>query len=70
MVMSSPSIKISIRMRISTKKKRIRDDKIFPKEEAYAGGLLKMMLREISFKNEYRGSRLGGTELGHGSSMS
>ncbi|CCT66235.1 uncharacterized protein FFB20_01790 [Fusarium fujikuroi] len=52
------------------KKKRIRDDKIFPKEEAYAGGLLKMMLREISFKNEYRGTRLGGTELGHGSSMS
>ncbi|KAM0343241.1 hypothetical protein ACHAPU_008691 [Fusarium lateritium] len=37
-------------------------DKIFPKEEAYAGGLLKMLLREIN-RNQYHGTRLGGTEL-------
>ncbi|KAF5683147.1 hypothetical protein FDENT_7330 [Fusarium denticulatum] len=37
--------------------------KVFPKDEAYAGGLLKMMLREISFQNPYLGTRLGGTQL-------
>ncbi|KAF5552719.1 hypothetical protein FNAPI_7025 [Fusarium napiforme] len=37
-----------------------------PKPETYSSGLLKMMLREISFKNEYKGTRLGGTELGLG----
>ncbi|KAF5661538.1 putative transcription factor Pig1p [Fusarium heterosporum] len=35
--------------------------KIFPKELAYAGGLLRMLLREID--NKYHGTRLGGTEL-------
>ncbi|KAF9767090.1 hypothetical protein IL306_000385 [Fusarium sp. DS 682] len=44
--------------------------KIFPKEDAYNGGLLKMMLREISFVNQYRGTRLGGTEIGGGYSAS
>ncbi|KAF5567792.1 hypothetical protein FPHYL_3077 [Fusarium phyllophilum] len=37
--------------------------KVFPKDDAYAGGLLKMMLREISFQNPYLGTRLGGTQL-------
>ncbi|KAF4952337.1 hypothetical protein FGADI_6827 [Fusarium gaditjirri] len=49
--------------------KVIHSDKVFPKEDAYAGGLLKMMLREISF-NQYLGTRLGGTELGQGYSTS
>ncbi|KAG9505430.1 hypothetical protein J7337_002400 [Fusarium musae] len=35
-----------------------------PKPKTYSSGLLKMMLREISFKNQYKGTRLGGTELG------
>ncbi|KAF5660531.1 hypothetical protein FCIRC_12126 [Fusarium circinatum] len=33
------------------------------KPKTYSSGLLKMMLREISFKNQYLGTRLGGTEL-------
>jgi beta-xylosidase len=36
--------------------------KIFPKEDAYTRGLLKMMLREI-FRNKYLGQRLGGSQL-------
>ncbi|CVK88630.1 uncharacterized protein FMAN_04801 [Fusarium mangiferae] len=35
-----------------------------PKPKTYSSGLLKMMLREISFQNQYLGTRLGGTELG------
>ncbi|KAG5809023.1 hypothetical protein H9Q71_006554 [Fusarium xylarioides] len=34
-----------------------------PKPKTYSSGLLKMMLREISFQNRYLGTRLGGTEL-------
>ncbi|KAJ4268697.1 hypothetical protein NW762_002764 [Fusarium torreyae] len=38
-----------------------KEDKIFPKVLAYAGGMLKMLLRELD--NQYGGRRLGGSEL-------